>query len=124
MRVLRGALALRLAAVIAMLGLALTHPPAQGLLAVGAFVLIVLSWSPLSVSGTALAARLLTGGEGEALGLFNGVTAVAGVLGAALGGWLAGLWGYAAAPALAVLGVAAGLLLTFALPDDPRARDG
>jgi uncharacterized membrane protein YeaQ/YmgE (transglycosylase-associated protein family) len=31
------------------------------------------------------------------MGLFNAVTSLAGVLGAALGGWLAGQWGYNAA---------------------------
>lgn len=118
MRVLRGALALRLVSFVAMLGLGLAHPQAQGPLALATFVLIVLSWSALSVSGTALAARLLPGGEGEALGLYNAATAVAGVLGAALGGGLAARWGYAAAPALAVLGVAIGLALTFGVPDD------
>lgn len=124
LRVLRGALALRLVAFVVMLGLALAHPPAEGPLALAAFALVVLSWSPMSVGGTALAARLSTLGEGEALGIYNAATAVAGVLGAMAGGWLAGAWGDGAAPALAVVGVATGLALVRLLPGDPPRDAG
>jgi predicted MFS family arabinose efflux permease len=112
--VLRGALGLRLLAFLGMLALGLTHMGSQVWLALLAFTFVVLAWSLLSVSGTALTARLSVIGEGEGMGIFNAVTAVAGVMGATLGGWLAGRWGYTAALALAAVGVALGVLLTFA----------
>jgi predicted MFS family arabinose efflux permease len=105
---------MRLLAFLAMLALGLSHVGGQGWLALLAFTFVVLAWSFLSVSGTALTAHLSTIGEGESLGIFNAVTAVAGVMGAVLGGWIAGRWGYNAALALAVVGVALGVLLTFA----------
>jgi predicted MFS family arabinose efflux permease len=111
--VLRGALGVRLLAFLAMLALGLTHLGGQTWLALLAFTFVVLAWSFISVSGTALTAHLSTIGEGEGMGIFNAVTAVAGVMGAALGGWLAGRWGYSAALILAVVGVALGVLLTF-----------
>jgi predicted MFS family arabinose efflux permease len=46
------------------------------------------------------------------MGIFNAMTAAAGVVGSGLGGWAAGAWGYAAAPAIALGGVTLGLLLT------------
>jgi predicted MFS family arabinose efflux permease len=73
---------------------------------------VVLAWSLLSVGGTALTAERSPIGEGEALGLFNAASALASVIGAALGGWIAGRWGVAAAPALALLGT--GCALVFA----------
>jgi DHA1 family tetracycline resistance protein-like MFS transporter len=111
-RVLRIALAVRLLAFVGLLALGLTHPGDRGWLALLAFLFVVLTWSLLSVSGTALTAQLTPANEGQAMGLFNATTAVAGVLGAVLGGWCAGRWGYAAALGLAVLGVAGGLMVT------------
>jgi DHA1 family tetracycline resistance protein-like MFS transporter len=114
--VLRSALASRLLAFLLLLGLALL--PGQGVLrgaaALGAFAVVVLAWSPLSVVGTALAARLSPVGEGASLGLFNSATAVAGVAGAAAGGLVAGAWGLGGLAALSAAGVASGILLTFA----------
>jgi MFS family permease len=110
-RVLRIALAVRLLAFVGLLALGLTQPGDGSWLALLVFPFVVLSWSLLSVSGTALTAQLSPANEGQAMGLFNATTAVAGVLGAALGGWGAGRWGYAAALGLAVLGVAGGLTL-------------
>jgi MFS family permease len=75
-------------------------------------IIVILSWSLLSVSGTALTARLSQGAEGEGMGLFNAATALAGVTGAALGGWVAEHWGYHIALGLPVVGIALGLLLT------------
>ena len=82
-------------------------------LALLAFAFVVLAWSLMSVSGTALAARLSTIGEGQGLGIFNALTAVAGMLGAVLGGWAAGVWGYSSIVVLALAGVALGLGLSF-----------
>jgi MFS family permease len=52
--------------------------------------------------------------EGEGLGLCNAVTALAGVLGALLGGWLAAQWGYLAAVGVAVVGLTLGLCQSLA----------
>ena len=79
------------------------------------FLFIVLAWSLLSVSSTALVAALSTRSEGEAMGVFNAVTALSGVIGAALGGWLAEAWGYGAVPVMGIAGTASGLLLMLRL---------
>lgn len=48
---------------------------------------------------------------------------MAGLMGSALGGWIAGRWGYDPALGLAVAGVAGGLLLAMALrPVRPKAE--
>jgi DHA1 family tetracycline resistance protein-like MFS transporter len=109
--VLRVGFGLRLLAFAGLLGLGLVQFDGASWLALGAFVIVVVSWSLLTVSGTALTAKLSPVGEGEGMGLYNAVTAAAGVLGAALGGGAAGLWGYDAAVAMAVAGVGLGLLL-------------
>jgi MFS family permease len=115
MRVLRVGLGLRLLAVAGLLGLGLAQIGGAGWLALVAFALIVLSWSLLTVAGTDLAARLSPVSEGEAMGIFNAMTAAAGVAGSGIGGWAASAWGYAAAPAMALGGVTLGLLLTAAV---------
>jgi DHA1 family tetracycline resistance protein-like MFS transporter len=109
--VLRTALAVRLGAFLVLYGLARLSAAFRGLPAMGAFLLIVLAWSALSVAGTALVARLSPENEGEGMGIFNAVTAFAGVLGAVAGGWTASLQGYAAVPVVGLAGVAAGLIM-------------
>ncbi len=47
------------------------------------------------------------------MGIFNAVNALSGVIGAALGGWVAGVWGYATTSIIAVAGVASGLILSY-----------
>lgn len=117
MRVLRLGLLARLLAFAGLCGLALARVPGRGGLAVLGFGVVVLAWSLLSVSGTALAAQWSPVGEGEGLGLFNAATALAGVIGAAAGGWAAGRWGYGTAAWAGAIGVACGLLVTFARRD-------
>jgi len=56
-------------------------------LALAGFVVLVMAWPWLGVSGTALAAQLASGEKGEALGLFNATTSLAAAVGAVLGGW-------------------------------------
>jgi len=112
--VLRISIGLRLFAFIGLLWLGFSPAAGSlGLLALLAFAFVVWAWSLMSVSGTTLAARLSPVGEGQGLGIFNAITAVAGVLGALLGGWAAGLWGYNAIVLLALGGVALGLGLSF-----------
>ena len=106
---------LRLLAFSGLLGLGLVQFGGASWLALGAFTLVVLSWSLLTVSGTALTAKASPVGEGEGMGLYNAATAAAGVLGSALGGWAAGLWDYNAALVMAVAGVALGLLLSLGI---------
>ncbi|MGH8067106.1 MAG: hypothetical protein ACRERE_18085 [Candidatus Entotheonellia bacterium] len=69
---------------------------------------------PLAVyrsRGAALTARLSQGREGEGMGLFNATTGLAGITGAALGGWVTERWGYHIALGLPVVGIALGSLL-------------
>jgi DHA1 family tetracycline resistance protein-like MFS transporter len=115
-RVLETALGIRLLGLSSMLVLGLARPGGESGAVLLAFTLVMLSWSLLIVSGTALAACLSTIGEGEGMGMFNTISALAGVIGAALGGWAAGHWGYIAALGLAVVGVALGLILTTTIP--------
>ena len=110
--ILRVSLVMRLVAFIGLFALGFTHFGFQGWLALVAFAFVVFAWSLMSVSGTALAADLSPVGEGEGMGIFNAVNALAGVVGAALGGWVAGSWGYATTSIVAVAGVASGLILS------------
>ena len=63
-------------------------------LALVGFVVLVLAWPLLGVSGTALAAQLAPGEKGEALGLFNASSSLAGAVGAFVGGWAMDMVGY------------------------------
>ena len=65
-------------------------------LALAGFVALVLAWPLFGVSGTALAAQLAPGGKGEALGVFNASSSLAGAVGAFLGGWTMDVAGYGA----------------------------
>lgn len=113
--ILRVSLVIRLAAFVGLFVLGFAHFGFQGWLALVAFAFVVFAWSLMSVSGTALAASLSPVGEGEGMGIFNAVNALSGVIGAALGGWVAGIWGYATTSVVAVAGVTFGLILSFTL---------
>ena len=63
---------------------------------------------------TALMAHISVHHEGAGLGLCNAVTALAGVLGALLGSWLAAQWGYLAAVGITVVWLTLGLRLSLA----------
>ncbi len=115
-KVFRAALGLRWLAYICLLGLGFSHMGFGNVLAMVAFGIVVWAWSLISVSGTTLAAQLSPVGEGEGLGIFNATSALAGVIGAGLGGWVAGLWGYNIIAMVAVLGVVLGTGLSFLLP--------
>ncbi len=101
----------RLLAVIVMLIAGVTRA-IPGFLALIGFMFIVMAWSLLSVSSTAWVAELSPVNEGEGMGIFNGVTALASVVGAVLGGWVAGQFGYASVPFVALVGIGGGLFLT------------
>jgi MFS family permease len=78
-------------------------------LALAGMIVLVMAWPLLGVSGTALAAQLAPGEKGEALGLFNAASSLAGAVGAVLGGWAMHRFGYGSvcAVGVAVLGLAA-----------------
>ncbi len=111
--VLRDALALRIVAFVALTLLALTSFAGRGWLAMLFFLLVVLAWSLMSVSSTASIASFSPNSEGERMGVFNAVTSLSGVIGAALGGWAASMWGYVAVPLMGIVGVVPGLLIIF-----------
>lgn len=120
-RILRASLGLRLLAFAGMFGLVLFKTgQTTGALVLLAFTFVVLAWSLMSVSGTALAARLAIIGEGQGLGIFNALTAAAGILGALVGGWAAGAWGYGSITVLALGGVAIGLGTSYFIGQNGR----
>ena len=109
--ILRDALVLRIVAFIWLTILAVVSFPGRGWLAMLSFLFVVLAWSLLSVSSTALVASLSPENEGEGMGIFNAVTALSGVIGAVLGGWAAHLWGYIAIPIMGIIGTGTGLVV-------------
>ena len=114
---------MRLLAFVGLYALGVSPAGGHRHLALLGFMVIVLCWALLSVSSTALTARLALYNEGEGMGLFNAVTSLAGVLGAACGGWLAVQWGYNAAAGLAVVGITLGLCLSLAIRPGEHAPD-
>jgi MFS family permease len=69
------------------------------------FVLVMLAWPILSVSGTGLAANLTAIGEGAAMGLLAAGNAMATVLGTSLAGPLVVAVGYRVDPLVAIAGL-------------------
>ncbi len=112
LRVLQMGLGLRGFAFLGLAVLGISHFQSQAALALLGFLFVVLAWSLLSVSGTALAAQLAPSGEGNGIGIFNASSALAGVLGAAGGGWLAQQWGYDAVTIFGVIGIIVGLTVS------------
>ncbi|MGA2764755.1 MAG: MFS transporter [Spirochaetia bacterium] len=124
--VLRIGMAVRMAAYALLWFLALSRRPEAGWPALGLFFIVVLAWSALSVASTAFVAEMYAqgGSEGEGLGLFNAVTALAGVAGAAGGGWAAGARGYEAVPVVALAGTGVGLALLLAVRSGSAKKRG
>jgi MFS family permease len=87
--------------------------PGQAEIALVGFVLVMLAWPVLSVSGTALAARLTPIGEGAAIGLLNASGALATIIGTFASGPLVLASGYEFVPLLAIGGLAIAELLMF-----------
>ena len=69
----------------------------------------------LSVPSTALTAHLSPVRAGTGMGMLQATSAVAGVRGAIVGGWLVVHWGYQAILALAVAGLVLGLAFTWSI---------
>jgi MFS family permease len=92
-------------------------------LTLAGFVVLVLAWPLLGISGTALAAELAPGEKGEALGLFNASSSLAGAVGAFLGGWGMNAAGYGTVCLVSAVVVAlAALCSAGRWAQQPRAR--
>ena len=105
-----GALAARVVLLAALAALAsVGRVPA--VLPLAAFAGIMFAWSFLSVASPGLTGQLLPGAEGDAQGLLNASSGIAGLLGSVLGGLVAGHFGYAAALALGAAATALGLVI-------------
>ena len=86
------------------------------------FVVLVLAWPLLGVSGTALAAELAPGEKGEALGLFNASSSLAGAVGAFLGGWGMEMAGYGTVCLVSAVAVALAALCSAGVAATSQAR--
>jgi len=108
--VLAGALASRvvLLAILAALA-AIGH--VNPVLPLAAFAGIMFAWSFLSVSSPALTGELAPRSEGDAQGLLQASSGLAGLAGSVTGGLVAGHWGYPAALAIGAAAVAVGLII-------------
>jgi len=118
-----GALAARVVLLGVLAGLAAAgHPP--GALALAAFAGIMFAWSFLSVASPDLTAQLMPDDEGDAQGLLNASSGLAGLLGSVVGGVAASQWGYAAALAIGAGSVTLGLAIFAAttLRHPPQAQ--
>jgi predicted MFS family arabinose efflux permease len=120
-RLLQVGLVVRLAALLLLLGLGVSTFDGRALLALPAFIILDQAWSLLSVSGTVLASRLASRSQGEGMGLFNTAAALASLVGAAIGGWVAQQAGYNAVWAFGIAGVGGALLLAVWLRPARRA---
>jgi MFS family permease len=120
--VFRAGVALRIAGFL-LLAILLAAPlPGEAALAMLGFLLVMLAWPILSVSGTGLAATLTTVGEGAAMGLLSASGAIATILGTFLGGWLVPAYGYKVVPLVALIGLAGAAL--FVGPKEPAVPPG
>ena len=80
------------------------------------YVLIPIAWSPLIVGGTAWAAELATFEEGEALGFYNAMTAIAAVIAAFTAGLVAHKFGYGMVLIIGAVACLVGLSCFIPLP--------
>jgi MFS transporter, DHA1 family, tetracycline resistance protein len=109
-RVMAGAFAARVVLLAALAAFALAgHVPA--VLPLAAFAGIMFAWSFLSVASPGLTGQLLPGAEGDAQGMLNASSGIAGLLGSVFGGAVASQFGYAAALALGAAATALGLVI-------------
>jgi predicted MFS family arabinose efflux permease len=123
-RVLQAGLALRLAALLGLIGLSVPAVAGRDYLTLLVFAPMSLAWPLLTVSSTLLTSALSPRGEGEALGIYNAIAGAAGLLGPALGGWVAQAAGYQAVLVLGVAGIVLALPLTLLLRPPPPTAGG
>jgi MFS transporter, DHA1 family, tetracycline resistance protein len=85
------------------------HVPA--ILPLACFAGIMFAWSFLSVASPALTGQLRPDAQGDAQGLLNAGSGLAGLLGSVAGGLIASQWGYPAALATGAGAIAVGLVI-------------
>lgn len=109
-RIIAGALAGRVILLSALAAFAAVgHIPAW--LPLAAFGGVMCAWSFLSVAAPGLTGQLKPEAEGDAQGLLNASSGLAGLLGSVAGGLIASRWGYPAALAAGAGFVAVGLII-------------
>jgi MFS transporter, DHA1 family, tetracycline resistance protein len=105
-----GAFAARVVLLAALAALA-SAGRVPAVLPLAAFAGIMFAWSFLSVASPGLTGQLLPGAEGDAQGLLNASSGIAGLLGSVLGGLVAAHLGYAAALGRGAGATALGLVI-------------
>ena len=119
-RVMVGSLAVRMAAMLALVVLdvrVVPGPvfPGRGGPAVLIFILLAAAWPFLSVSSTILTSRLNPDDQGSAMGFYTAAAAVANLASAALAGFVAHVAGFTAVTALGMVLVGLGALCALPL---------
>lgn len=104
-------LAVRLTGFAVLALLSFVPIPGKTDIAIAGFIVVMLAWPILSVSGTGLAAQLTPVGEGAAMGLLAAGNGAAAMLGTFFGGPLVKSIGYDGAPLIALAGLSCALLL-------------
>jgi MFS family permease len=108
--VMAGGLASRVV-LMAILAVLAATGPVPAAIPLAAFGGIMFAWSFLSVASPGLTGQLVPQAEGEAQGVLNAASGIAGFLGAVAGGAVASAAGYPAALALGAGAIAVGLLI-------------
>ena len=119
-RVLQAALGVRLLTFGGLIGLAGVAFAGREVVVLLAFAIVSLAFPAMSVSSTLLTSQLSPVGEGEGMGLYTAVAALAGLGGAVLGGWVAAQSGYPTTLWLAAVTIVAALALTGLVRGAPR----
>jgi MFS family permease len=123
--VFRLGLAVRLAGFGILAALALISPWSEPAAAMVGFILVVLAWPVLSVSGTGLAARMAPPiGEGAAMGLLAASSAIATLSGTILTGPLVEAFGYQVIPPIAIIRLLSAAALMSKRRGVPEAAGG
>jgi MFS family permease len=108
--VMAGGLASRVV-LLALLAVLAEAGPVPSVFPLAAFGGIMFAWSFLSVASPGLTGQLVPQAEGEAQGVLNAASGIAGFFGAVIGGAVASAAGYPAALALGAAATALGLLI-------------
>jgi MFS transporter, DHA1 family, tetracycline resistance protein len=83
----------------------------SAILPLACFAGVMFAWSFLSVASPALTGQLCPDAQGDAQGLLNAGSGLAGLLGSVAGGLIASQWGYSAALAAGAGAIALGLVI-------------
>ncbi|MCL4467807.1 MAG: MFS transporter, partial [Deltaproteobacteria bacterium] len=111
LRVLNTSVLIRIFAFLCLWALTFFPAHSTGAVSLLVFGVIVLAWSPISVSSVAFTAASSSLGEGEAMGLYNAASGAAAIAGSLAGGGIAVAAGYRAVPLLAAGLLAIGLFI-------------